>query len=90
MAWQLVHQVVIDVQTPGGVDDHDVEAAILRFGQSARRALDRIHLAGGVVDPHAGLLPNHRQLLDRGRTAHVGRHEQRVPTLLGQPSSKLR
>ena len=35
---QLVHQLVVDVQPAGGVDDDDVEAAVARFGQRARRA----------------------------------------------------
>ena len=35
---QLVHQLVVDVQPAGGVDDDDVEAAVPRLGQRARRA----------------------------------------------------
>ena len=53
---QLVHQLVVDVQTAGGVDDDDVEAGVLRLGERAARALHRIHLARRIVDANARLL----------------------------------
>ena len=90
IACELVHQLVVDVQPARRVDDDDVEAAVFRLGQRARRALDRIHLAGGIVDPHAGLLPDDRQLLDRRGAPHVGRDEQRMAALLRQPLPELR
>ena len=86
---QLVHQLVVDVQPARRVDDDDVEAAVLRFGQRARRALDRIHLAGRVVHAHAGLFPDDRQLVNRRGASHVGRDEQRMPSLLRQPLPEL-
>jgi hypothetical protein len=36
-----------------------------------------------------GLLAEHRELLDRGGAAHVGRHHQRVPSLPHQPLREL-
>jgi hypothetical protein len=78
------------VQPSGGVDDDDVEPAVLRFGERARGAGHRIQLAGGIVDPHAGLFPDDRQLLDRRRAPHVGRDEQRMLPLLRQPHPQLR
>ncbi len=87
---ELVHQLVVDVQPARRVDDDDVEAAVLGFGQRARRALDRIHLAGRIVHAHAGLFPDDRQLVDRRGAPHVGRDEQGMPSLLRQPLPQLR
>ena len=86
---ELVHQLVVDVQAAGGVDDHDVEAAVLRLGQRAGRAPHRIQIARRVEGLHARLLRHDRQLLDRRRAPDVGRHQQRMPALLRQPPSEL-
>ncbi len=57
----------------------------------AFRARDRIHLPGRVVDADAepGLLGDDVQLLNRRRPFDVGRHEQGVLALLGQPLRQL-
>ena len=87
---ELGHQLVVDVQPAGGVDDERVEPEILRRRERARRAHDRIHLARRIVHAHADLLRQHRQLLDGRRPPHVGRHEHRVTALLRQPPRQLR
>jgi len=55
-----------------------------------RRARRRIRLAGGIVDPHAGLFPDDGQLLNRRRPPHVRRNQHRMASLLDQPSPQLR
>ena len=69
------------------VDDDRVEAEIARLGQRARRARHRVELARRVVHAQAGLLAEHVQLLDRRRTPHVGRHQQRVAPLLASATA---
>ena len=56
---QFHHQLVVDVQAAGGVDDHDVEAAVSGFGQSARRAPHRVELTGRIVRLDARLFRDH-------------------------------
>ena len=75
---ELLHQLVVDVQPAGGVDDDDVVADGPGLGQRALGARDRIHFAGRVVHPHTRLLRHDRQLLDRRRAPHVGRDDDRV------------
>ena len=63
---QLDHQLVVDVQPAGRVDDDDVEACVPRLRQRAAPAApdpDR----PPVVDADAGLLADDGQLLDRRR-----------------------
>jgi hypothetical protein len=77
------------VQPARRVDDDDVEPAVPGFGQRSRRARDRIHHPGRIVYPHPRLFADDRQLLDGRGTPHVGRDEQRMPPLLGQPLPEL-
>ena len=88
---ELGHQLVVDVQTACRVDDDDVVAQVRGFGDGALRARDRIHLSGRIVHAHAetGLLRDDVQLLNGRRPLDVGRHEQRVLALLGQPLRQL-
>ena len=44
---------------------------------------------GRIVHANAGLLRDDVQLLNRGRTLDVGRHEQRMLALLRQPRRQL-
>jgi hypothetical protein len=86
---ELVHQRIVDVQPAGCVDDHDIESAVPRLGQGAARARDRIHLARGLVHPHARLLRHHGELLDGRRSPDVGGHQQRMTSLLDQIATEL-
>ena len=86
---QLHHQLVVDVEAAGGVDDDDVEAGVAGLGQRAARALHGIHLAGRVVYLDARLLRNYRELFDGRGPPDVGRYEQRVPALLREPARQL-
>ena len=86
---ELGHQLVVDVQPAGRVDDDDVEAEVGRFGDRALRARHRIELARRIVHPHARFLRDDVQLLNRRRPLDVGRDEQRMPALLRQPLRQL-
>jgi hypothetical protein len=86
---QLRHQLVVDVQPARGVHDHRIEAQRRRLGHRALRARHRIHHARRIVDADAGFLRDHVQLLNRGGTLHVRRHQQGVFALLLQPRRQL-
>ncbi len=73
----------------GRVHDHRVEPQVLRFLDRRARAMHRIQVPGGVVHAQRSLAPEHGQLLDRGRAAHVGRNQHRVTALARQPGSQL-
>ena len=88
---ELGHQLVVDVQAACRVDDDDVVAEVRGFGDRALRARDGIHLPRRIVhaDAETRLLRDDVQLLNRRRPLHVGRHEQCVLALLGQPLREL-
>ena len=77
---QLVHQLGVDLEPTGGVDDHDVAPEPRRFLEAAPRAT-ATGSVGLRVHRHADALAEHAQLLDRGRALQVGADEQRPPTL---------
>ena len=87
---ELGHQLVVDVQAAGGVDDHGVEARASspRRPRPSRAPPDPSRPAGSCTRS-AGLLRDDVQLLDRRRTLHVGRHQQRMLALLRQPLRQL-
>ena len=86
---ELEHQLVVDLQPAGGVEDDGVEVvrARVRDGLGADRrgvlALAREHL-------DADLLAQHAQLLARRGPAHVGGDQQRPLALLLQRARELR
>ena len=76
---QLVHELGVDLQPAGGVDDHDVAPEPGGFLERAARHRHRVGRLG--VHRHADALAEHAQLLDRGRTLEVGADEQRSAVL---------
>ena len=79
---QLLHQLFVDVQTAGGVEDHDVVAVV--FGM-----LDRVFWRSppgcSVPISNTGTpacSPTTLQLLDRRRTVDVAGDQQRAVSLL--------
>ncbi len=85
---ELLHQRLVDGETPGGVVDDDVTAQSPRLGVGGRADLDRI-LAGEVEHGDVELLPQHLELLDRGRSLHVGGDQQRALPLALEPPREL-
>ena len=88
---EFAHQVVVHVQTTGGVEDHRVDALLARLGDRAladvNRDADRFAVRGGLVrlgverDRRAAweflldLLADNAQLLNRGGALEVGGDE---------------
>ena len=86
---KLGHQLVVNVQPAGGIDDHDVETEVARFGDRPLRTRDRIHFARRIVHADGRLCAHDAELLNRGRSLHVGRHQHRMSALGDQPFPKL-
>ena len=97
----LGHELLVDTQPAGGVDDHDV----VHLGTGVREApLGHGHRllhtddfavspdgrAGmGREDLHAGALADDPELVDRTRPLQVTRHEERGVTLALEPVREL-
>ena len=72
----LVHQRLVDVQTPGGVKHDHVETLKLRCLQCPLGDLHRLLARYDRQCRHIGLRAEHRQLLLRGRALDVERRHQ--------------
>ncbi len=84
---QLVHQIGVDLQTTGGVDDHEVATEPLRFLDCTARNADRIGRL--AVERNVDTPGEHAQLLDGGRALQVGTDEQRLQALRFQQARQL-
>ena len=83
---QLVHQLLVDVQAAGGVEDDDVGTLISRALDPCRHRLDRVR-AG--EDGHLDLAAQLLELLDSSRALEVGGDERRLVVLLAQEHGEL-
>jgi len=89
---RLLHQVGVDAQPAGGVDDHHVVELAHRVQDRAARHLDGVaHTVArlGGEDMDAGPLADDLQLVDRVGALEVRGHEQRAVPLLLQPFAEL-
>ena len=77
-AGNLVHHLLIDGQTAGGIDDD--HALVLRLGvlDGMLGDLDRVFVALFAIHLHLDLLTEGLQLLDGGGTIHVTGDEQHL------------
>ena len=83
----LVHQVLVDGQAAGGVDDQDVSSEALGLLEAGGGHGHRVRRLREDGDP--GLAAQHPQLLDGGRPLEVGADQQRVAALLLEPAGQL-
>ena len=89
----LIHQLIVNMQTPGGIDDQHVAAGI--DGLSPRffhQTLDRcrIRLAYfALVNVRLDRISDHFQLLSRCRAIDVDRNQQWPVSALFQPVASL-
>ena len=74
---QLVHQLLIDGQAAGGIEDHHIEIAVFRLVVPGLAQLGRHH-ARHRVHWHIEPLAQDFQLIDSGRAVHVGSDEQHL------------
>jgi hypothetical protein len=74
----LGHQLLVDGQAPGGVDEEDVEVVMARVLERGARDRDR-RVARARRNHSAPAWPRHRlELLDRRRPVDVGRDRQHL------------
>ena len=78
---QLGHQLLVDVEAAGGVDDQHVAALGAGLLERPGGDLDRVGVGALLVDVGAGALADRDQLLDRGRAVDVAGGEGDVLAL---------
>ena len=89
----LVHQLIVDVQAAGGVDDEHVTAGIDGFAaRFLRQSLDGRGIGFAdfaLVNVGLDRLGDNFQLLTRGGTVNVNRNQQRAMAAILQPVRQL-
>ena len=81
--FELFHQILVDVQTTGSIEDDDVDARLLSGNQTVGTNLERRRSRRSLtVDGHTQLLADNLQLLNSGRALQVGGDEHRLFALL--------
>ena len=83
----LVHERGIDRQTTSSVHDEDVTPEAARLGQASGSHRDRIR--GLREDRDTDLLSEDTQLLNRSGALKVSPHQQRLASLLLEPTGQL-
>ena len=68
---QLLHQVLVDVEAAGGVDDQHVAALLAGLVERPAGDLDRVGVGAFLVDVGAGTAADRDQLVDRGGPVDV-------------------
>ena len=86
---ELGHQLVVDVQPAGGVDDQRVVPDGARLGERLLQQLAGRSRARGGGPRTLGLRADRAQLLAGGRALDVGRHQQRVAPAALEPAAEL-
>jgi hypothetical protein len=82
------HQLLVDLEPPGSVDDHGVTPEL---GCLLECSLDESARFGGAVGVYRNVdtLTKSLQLVDRGGPLQVGRHEHRTTPFVLQAESQL-
>ena len=74
---KLRHELLINGQTAGSIQNDDIPVIGPGRIHSVGRNVYRIHIRRHPVHRYIGLLPQHFQLLDSGRTVHVAGCQKR-------------
>src|SRR3954449_7340946 len=80
---ELLHELGVDVQAAGGVDDQDVLAVHLRLVERPPRDVDRRAVGALLVDVGADLGAELDELVDGGRPVDVARRHRDRRAVLG-------
>ena len=86
---QLIHQLLIDRQAAGGIQNDDGDVFLASFGDGVAANLNRILGARLGVHGHIQLLADDVQLFDGGRSLQVGRDKHGLRLALHQRSRQL-
>ncbi len=82
---EFFHQLVVDVQAAGGVDQDHVAGGQFRFAHGAAHDFERLVGAGAGPDRSAGGFGDLRELLAGRGTVYVGGNDQRTMAMFAQP-----
>ena len=86
---QFFHQLFVNMQTAGGIDDNRIAGQVRRFIQRLPGNVHRGYFVAQGKHRYAYLLAQHLQLGNGGRTVHVGGNQQRALLFLLQIVSQL-
>ena len=87
---QLVHQLLVDVEPAGGVDDQDVVAGPARLSQRPRGDLGGRPLGSLLIDASARLPAHRDELIDRGGALGVAGRQGDALALAHEQLGELR
>ena len=87
--FQLLHQLFVDCQSAGGVQNYNLTAVSFRFRNGIAANFNRIFVFAIRVNFDADLFTDHVQLIDRRRTLQVSRDKHRFDFLPRQQFGKL-
>ncbi len=88
-ARELVHELLVDVEPAGRVDDEDVASLRAGLVEALFRHLDRVLRRAVEVDRDLNLLAELLELVDRGRALEVRGHERRRFPFLAEEQREL-
>ena len=86
---QLVHQVRVDVEAPGGIDDQHVAVLFASAIERPRGDLDRVGVGPLLVDGGAGGLADGDQLIDRSGAVDVAGSKGDVLARIAEVAGEL-
>ena len=87
-AAQLIHELLIHMQSAGGIQNHDVVAVVLCVGDGLLG--DDLGLFGAHGEHrNTRLLAHHLQLIDGRRAVDIAGHQQRAMALFEEPFAQL-
>ena len=86
---ELVHQLVVNVQAAGGIDQNHVAGGKLCFADGAAHDFERLVGAGAGPDGSAGGFGDLRELFAGGGAIDVGGNDDGAVAVLGEPFAEL-
>ena len=81
--FDFLHHLLVNRQTAGSIDNHQVIPLSLRFMNGIQGNLNRVLTVDFTVYGYTHLFAQHFQLFNRSRTIHVTSYQQRLAVLLG-------
>ena len=87
---QLSHQIVVDVEAAGGVDQQNVAAGLRAFAARGAGQVERLRFSGrAFIDWQTDVARDHLQLLARGRPVDIHRYHHGAMAVLREPAREL-